>query len=148
LENSFLSLKDDYIGDYDRASWYVKYNLKVCEDYPSGCAEAYDKQRKLIGYCGYTHRGANIFKKGMRLFDENYKPKATDYPDNEWNKYVKEHEKYMKEVVKEGWAKDVKDAKKKCSISDVIPFAKRGNKIIKTMDEAKKAAINLSKYLS
>ena len=80
LENSFLSLDGKYIGNLDRAQWYVSNKMMVDEDYPHGVAaviteDTYGTDSPVIeGMYGYTHRGGNMFKIGDRLFDEKYKP--------------------------------------------------------------------------
>jgi len=127
---------------------YVKNNLKVCGSHPMQCAEVYDKRGRHVGYYGYSHRGGQTFKKGDRLFNQRYKPKKSDYTAAEWKRYEQKHRAAIKRDIKSGWYKNETEAKRHSSISDVIPFRKRGKKIIKTMAEAKQAAINISNYLS
>ena len=153
LPNSFLTMKGKYIGDIETAWWYYKNGMTVCEDYPHGVALKWNTgystktlregQNGLLGYYGYSHRGGSLFKIGDRLFNEKYVPKEKDYTYEEWRDYVEKFE--------EGY--DGADEIDKRLIYDdgiksVIPFNKRGNKVIMTWEEAKKAAINMSKYLS
>ena len=143
LPNSFLTKDGDYVGDIERGWWYYKNNMKVCEKYPHGVAERYDDEGNLIGYHGYTHRGGTTFKIGDRLFDASYKPKEEDYQEWEWSGW---EYKYLELYGKS----DALDKKwmRKSGISYVIPFKKRGKKIIENMDECLQAAINMSKDLS
>lgn len=149
LENSFLSQKGEYIGDFEHARWYVKQGLRVDERYPRGVAvvitkETYETDTPVIeGMYGYTHRGGQMFKIGDRLFDSKYKPKKEDYPKDEWDKYETRFiELYESE---DELGKKWMDAD---GISHVIPFKLRGKKTIETMEEAFEAARNISKYLS
>jgi len=143
LPNSFLSKDGTYIGDVDRGWWYYKNNMKVCDQYPRGVAERYDDEGNLIGYHGYSHRGGQTFKIGDRLFDASYKPKEEDYEEWEWAgwqlKFEESHSKGddldKKWMDKEG-------------IGYVIPFNKRGSKVIDNFEECLQAAINMSKDLS
>lgn len=141
LHHSFLTKDGKYIGDYDRAWWYVKHNLKVCEDYPHGVAERHEGG-KLIGYYGYTHRGGQTFKIGDRLFDEKYVPVESDFEAKQWKEWK---DKYDKAYAN---GDDFDRENIYDTISSVIPFRFRGNIIISSMNNAKQAAINVSKYLS
>lgn len=141
LRHSFLSKKGDYIGDYGRGWWYVKWGLKVCDEHPIGVAEQWDNG-KLVGYCGYSHRGACVFVVGDRLFDERYEPIKEDYDEAQWKEWEKEFldkrengDDFDREMIYD-------------NISSVIPFKMRGKKEILTLEDAMLAAINLSKYLS
>jgi hypothetical protein len=117
--------------------------MKVCDQYPHGVAERYDDEDNLIGYHGYSHRGGQTFKIGDRLFDASYKPKEEDYEEWEWAgwqlKFEESHSKGddldKKWMDKEG-------------IGYVIPFNKRGSKVIDNFEECLQAAINMSKDLS
>lgn len=147
LENSFMSQRGEFIGNVDRSKWYQKYRLKVYEPYPHGVAEAYNESGELEGYCGYTHRGAQIFRIGDRLFDEKYEPKEEDYTPEQWAGWVKEYNDEIAEYEAKGdtwWVNDIKSD----GVGRYIPFKLRGPKIIETFDECITAAINLSKYLS
>ena len=143
LPNSFLTKDGEYIGDIERGWWYYKNNMKVCKKYPHGVAEVYDDNNKLIGYHGYTHRGGQTFKIGDRLFDANYKPQKEDYEEWEWigweYKYLELYGK--SDALDKKWMRE-------SGISYVIPYKKRGKKIIENWDESLQAAINMSKDLS
>lgn len=143
LSESFLSNDNTYIGDIRRGWWYYKNNMKVCDKYPHGVAEVYDDEGNLIGYHGYTHRGGQTFKIGDRLFDASYKPQKEDYEEWEWTGWEYKYlELYGKsDALDKKWMRE-------SGISYVIPFKKRGKKVIENFDECLQAAINMSKDLS
>ena len=66
----------------------------------------------------------------------------------EWKEFTKKRKDSIKEDIKDGWAKNEEDGLKRTPISDVIPFRLRGSKLIENWEDAKQAAINLSRYLS
>ena len=143
LSNSFLTKDGTYIGDIESGWWYYKNNMKVCNQYPRGVAECYDDEGNLIGYHGYTHRGGQTFKIGDRLFDADYKPKEEDYQESEW---IGWEYKYL-----ELYGKSDKLDRKwmiESGIGYVIPFNKRGSKVIDNFEECLQAAINMSNDLS
>lgn len=168
VSNSFLAKDGSYIGDVKEGWRYYKNNLIVCREYPHGVAiklktyvpgnkvensikdpyENYVTEQiendNVAGYYGYTHRGGQTFKIGDRLFQEDYQPKQEDYPEKEWAKYENAFQKSLAN------AEDDLDRRwmNESGISYVIPFKMRGPKIIETWDEARQAAINMSKYLS
>jgi hypothetical protein len=168
LSNSFLAKDGSYIGDVKEGWRYYKNNLIVCREYPCGVAiklktyapdntmknsikdpyENYVTEQiendNVVGYYGYTHRGGQTFKIGDRLFQEHYKPQKEDYTEKEWSEFEKKFQKSLAN------AEDDLDRKwiEKDGISYVIPFKMRGPKIIENWDEARQAAINMSKYLS
>jgi hypothetical protein len=147
LENSFLTQYNEYIGDVERAKWYAKHRLKVYQSFPHGVAEAYNETGELEGYCGYTHRGANIFRIGDRLFDQSYEPKEEDYTPEQWAEWVKEYNDGIAKAEAEGdtwWAEDIKSD----GIGRFIPYKLRGADVCKTFECCAQAAINLSNYLS
>lgn len=138
LEESFVSQKEEFIGDVQDAWWYVQNNLEVCEEFPYGVAKEVGEFGQTTGYYGYTHRGGAVFEKGDRIFDKNYKPKKEDYPNWQWA----------------GWVRDMKNddgeyllKNEKKEMRDFIPLNMLGQVPIDTWDEAKEAARNLSKYL-
>jgi len=143
LPNSFLSKDGEYIGDIERGWWYYDNKMKVCDEYPHGVAERYDDEGNLIGYHGYTHRGGQTFKIGDRLFDASYEPKEEDYEEWEWAGWKLKYDKDLSES-------DDFDKKwmLESGISNVIPFKKRGSKVIETLEDALQAAINMSNELS
>ena len=153
LENSFLTVDGQYIGDIKTAWWYFQNGMTVCEDYPHGVGVVWNtaKSDKTLvsgqdgvkGYYGYTHRGGSIFKIGDRLFEEEYIPVVEDYDKKEFDKYWKKYKKSYKMG---------DDFDKKYIYGDgikaVMPFNLRGKEVIKNWEQAKQAAINMSKYLS
>ena len=147
LDNVFMSITEEFIGDFETAEWYVDQKMRVYNPYPHGVAELMDENNEIEGYVGYTHRGAGKFKVGDRIFDKNYEPKEQDYTLEQWKEFTNRYNEILSEAEKEGdqwWINDIKID----GISRVIPFNMRGNKIIKTMDETIEAAKNLSNYLS
>jgi hypothetical protein len=167
LENSFMTKDGKYIGNIDTAWWYYTNNLYVCREYPNGVAiklKSYEptivltnsigdeyenfvteqiENDNVEGFHGYTHRGGSTFKIGDRLFEADYKPVFEDYDVKEfkewWKKYIKSYEKAddfdKRHIYNDG-------------IKSVIPFNKRGKQVIKDWDQARQAAINISKDLS
>lgn len=134
LPNSFLSKDGRYIGDIETGWWYYQNNLKVCNDYPHGVAEKYENG-ELVGYYGYTHRGGQTFKIGDKLFDENWIPDVMEIKSS-WVDYYEQStgKKFDHNI-------DLNE------LTPYILFTERGNKTIETLEEAKQAAINMSKYL-
>lgn len=131
----------------------------VFNDYPHGVSIVLKRPAKEIkdfnnldfkkdvnGYFGYSHRGGALFTIGDRLFDEKYNPKEKDYTKSEWTKFMIDQVNSVKQKMKEGYTEE--EAFNDTPISDVIPFKMRGRKTIETWEEAKQAAINMSKYLS
>jgi len=165
LSNSFMALDGTYLGDYAQGWWYVKQNMVVCFEYPHGVGivlnhtvknyeylEDYKTDGRIggddiKGYYGYSHRGGNLFKIGDRLFNETYDPKEADYSKGEWTKFMIDQVTAIKRNMKE-YGETEEQAVNNVPISDVIPFKMRGTKLIENWDEAKQAAINMSKYLS
>ena len=151
LPNSFLTKDGDYIGDIDRGWWYYKNNMVVCDTYPHGVAKIINEVTyvnhhlfpEIIGYHGYTHRGGQTFKIGDRLFDANYKPQKEDYEEWEWcgweYKYLELYGK--SDPLDKKWMRE-------SGIAYVMPYTKRGSKVIENMEECLQAAINMSKELS
>jgi hypothetical protein len=168
LTNSFLSQDGTFIGDVKEGWRYYKNNLIVCREYPRGVAielKTYNPVNKvknlitgpydnyvteqtendnIVGYWGYTHRGGQTFKIGDRLFQGNYKPQKEDYTEKEWTEFERKFQKSLDNAEDDfdrNWMEED-------GISCVIPFRLRGSKLIETWDEARQAAINMSKYLS
>lgn len=166
LENSFIH-NGTYIDDARKGWWYFKNKMIVCTEFPNGVAiklKAYHPNNKLKnsikdryenylteqienenidGYYGYSHRGGSIFKIGDRLFQEDYEPIEEDYTKKEWAKFTSDFQKLLKKSddLEKKWAIE-------SGISHVVPFLKRGHKVIENWEEAKIAARNLSSYLS
>jgi hypothetical protein len=153
LNNSFLGPNGEYIGSLKEGWWYFKNGMTVCPEYPNGVAIVWNTSRKtktleggvdgVKGYYGYTHRGGCLFKVGDRLFDEKYKPKKEDYPEEEWDGYFKKFmETYRKsDDFDQDWLFND-------GVTSVVPFKRRGKKVIENLKDAQQAAINMSKYLS
>lgn len=151
LENSFMTKDGKYIGNIDTAWWYFQNAMTVCEEYPQGVAIVWNttKCKTLVsaqtikGYRGYTHRGGATFKIGDRLFDEDYMPVVDDYDRKEfegyWKKYVREYSRADRFSKKSIYGDGIKS---------VIPFNRRGKQVIEDWNQAREAAINMSKYLS
>ena len=98
-----------------------------------------DKTKK---YYGFTHRGIRGFGIGDMLFDINNENTSIYYNNFKYRlKYlyrlfINLKDRFtFKYLIEDG-------------IKDVIPFNKRGSKIIETKEEAKQAAINFMKYIS
>ena len=149
LDNSLLSPDGTYVGSITEARWYVQNKMMIDEQYPHGVAaviteDTYGTDNPVIeGMCGYTHRGAQLFRIGDRLFDGKYKPTKEDYPEDEWNLYEEKFKELYEEEDELGkkWMDDD-------GLSYVIPFKLRGSKMIETMEDAFEAAKNMSDYLS
>lgn len=167
LPNSFMTSDGTYIGDIKTGWWYYNNKLYVCQEYPSGVAlklktytpnirlknyilDEYDRfvteqieNDNVEGYYGYTHRGGSLFKIGDRIFDNYYLPVKSDYTEQEWDKFYQDYQKSLDKA-------DPFDKKWMVSdgIKSVIPFNKRGKKVIENWKEAREAAICLSKHLS
>jgi hypothetical protein len=168
VSNSFLAKDGSYIGDVKEGWRYYKNNLIVCREYPCGVAiklktYAPDNSMKnsikdpyenyvtgqiendnVVGYYGYTHRGGQTFKIGDRFFQEDYEPVSEDYSKEEWKKFEIKFQKSLANAEDDLERKWMKES----GISYVIPFKMRGPKVIETWEEAREAAINMSKYLS
>jgi hypothetical protein len=153
LEDSFLTKDGKYIGNIETAWWYFQNGMTVCEEYPNGVAIVWNTVNSdktlmsgwggIKGYYGYTHRGGGLFKIGDRLFDEKYNPVVEDYDEKEFKKWWKTYTKSYKK----GDDFDKKHIYND-GIKSVIPFNKRGKHTIKNWEDARTAAINMSKYLS
>jgi hypothetical protein len=168
LSNSFLAKDGSYIGDVKEGWRYYTNNMIVCREYPHGVAivlNTYAPDNKLknsikdpyenyvteqiendnvAGYYGYTHRGGQTFKIGDRFFQEDYEPVSEDYSKEEWKKFEIKFQKSLANAEDDLERKWMKES----GISYVIPFKMRGPKVIETWEEAREAAINMSKYLS
>lgn len=165
LSNSFISPDGTYMGDYGQGWWYFRKNLVVCRDYPHGTAVRLKNpankcspevladikagnvdSHDIDGYYGFSHRGGCLFKIGDKLFDEGYEPVEKDYTPEQWQKFLKEQQESIEEKKTE-YKMDEDHAISDSPISDYISFRMRGAKTIESWNEAKQAAINLSKSL-
>lgn len=146
----FLSKGGKFIGDLSRAQWFYKNNLRVYEPYPHGVASHHGKdwQTDPIGYVGFTHRGATVFKIGYRRFDPKYKFDPKDFPEEMVSVWKKERESSAQEYYEKEGFNTPEEYKKANPIDDFIPFIWRGKEKIENMDECIYAALQLSKYLS
>ena len=168
LSNSFLAQDGTYIGDAKEGWRYYKNTMIVCREYPHGVAiklKTYQPNSKLknhiedpyenyvteqiendniVGYYGYTHRGGQTFKIGDRLFQEDYKPRKEDYTRQEWEGFMRDYQRALDKAEDDLERKWIKES----GVSYIVPFRMRGPKLIETWEEAKQAAINMSKYLS
>lgn len=167
LPNSFMTNDGTYIGNIETGWWYYENNFYVCKEYPNGVAiklKTYNPKITLVnyiednyenfiteqiendnieGFYGYTHRGGALFKIGDRVFDNYYLPNKSDYAQKEWDGFYHEYQESIKNAdpFDKSWmASD--------GIAFVIPFNKRGKKVIKDWRDMLDAAKTLSKYLS
>jgi len=154
LYNTFMSNKGVFIGGVEVGWWYYNNNLKVCDNYPNGVAEKYDLEnlngeeiQVVYGYYGYTHRGGCLYLINDRYFTSRYIPKEKDYEEWEWSGYVNEYNRILENAKKENNQSLIKELEKD-GVKTVIPFNRRGKKTIQNLRDAKRSAINLSKYLS
>lgn len=149
LENSFLTKKGDYIGNLQEGWFFYQNGLTLCDDCPRGVAQKNEVSENgvKVKYYGYTHRGGATFGIGDRLFDPNYTPKEEDYEPWQWAGW---REQYLGSALNARKSGDDFGYKwiKEDGIQAFIPFTLRGSKTIETLEEAKQAAHNLSKYLS
>lgn len=98
-----------------------------------------DKTKK---YYGFTHRGVEGFGIGDMLFDINNENTSIYYNS------IKYRIKYIYTLIRAITCKFRFKYLIEDGIKDIIPFNKRGSKIIETKEEAKQAAINFMKYIS
>ncbi len=160
----FLAPDGTYMGDVAQGWWYFKNKMIVNKDYPHGTAivvkddvhrfvtsafkddEDYEFEEsdlfdfEIEGIYGFSHRGGSIFRIGDKIFDEKWRPTDEDLKSMNFQKMIASFEKTNKGMNNEGYS--VKD-----KIVESISFKERGDKIIETLDDAKLAAKNLSKYL-
>lgn len=127
------------VGTLDDCYWMLEKSVVVCDEFPSAGYSLKDN-----AWIGWSHRAKAAFKKGDRLFDEKYKPIESDYTEEEWHKFSLAYQKSLDSAIDDLDRKWIKED----GISHVIPFKKRGPKVIETNTEAKQAAINFSKYVS
>ena len=97
---------------------------------------------KTKKYYGFTHRGVEGFGIGDMLFDINNENTSIYYNS------IKYRIKYLYTLIRAITCKYRFKYLIEDGIKDVIPFNKRGSKIIETKEEAKQAAINFMKYIS
>lgn len=91
------------------------------------------------GHYGFSHRCGQTFKKGDKLFDENW---IISQSDDRYNTYLNLAEKAKKEepAYYPGDAEEY--------VMDFVPFKQRGEKTIETEEEEFISALNFAKYVS
>ena len=97
---------------------------------------------KTKKYYGFTYRGIEAFGIGDMLFDINNENTSIYYNS------IKYRIKYLYSLIRAITCKFRFKYLIEDGIKDIIPFNKRGSKIIETKEEAKQAAINFMKYIS
>ena len=146
VTNIFGSFKEDglYIetntGSYNilDCSFLLDESMKYKNTNTYGVVYS-DKTKK---YYGFTHRGIGAFGIGDMLFDINNENTSIYYNN------IKYRIKYLYRLIRAITCKFRFKYLIEDGIKDVIPFNKRGSKIIETKEEAKHAAINFMKYIS
>ena len=128
------------VGVYDilGCSFLLDESMKYKNTNTYGVAYS-DKTKK---YYGFTHRGIAGFGIGDMLFDINNENTSIYYNS------IKYRIKYLYTLIRDITCKFRFKYLIEDGIKDVIPFNKRGSKIIETKEEAKQAAINFMKYIS
>lgn len=97
---------------------------------------------KTKKYYGFTHRGIMGFGIGDMLFDINNENTSIYYNS------IKYRIKYLYSLIRAITCEYRFKYLIEDGIKDIIPFNKRGSKIIEIKEEAKQAAINFMKYIS
>ena len=146
IANVFGSFKEDGLviitntGKYDilTCSFLLNESMEYKNTNTYGVAYS-DKTKK---YYGFTHRGIVGFGIGDILFDINNENSSIYYNS------IKYRIKYLYTLIRAITCKFRFKYLIEDGIKDVIPFNKRGSKIIETKEEAKQAAINFMKYIS
>ena len=128
------------VGAYDilTCSFLLDESMKYKNTNTYGVVYS-DKTKK---YYGFTHRGVEGFGIGDILFDINNENTSIYYNS------IKYRIKYLYRLIQAITCKFRFKYLIEDGIKDVIPFNKRGSKIIETKEEAKQAAINFMKYIS
>lgn len=128
------------VGVYDilSCSFLLDESMKYKNTNTYGIAYS-DKTKK---YYGFTYRGVEAFGIGDMLFDINNENTFIYYNS------FKYRFKYLYTLIRAITCKYRFKYLIEDGIKDVIPFNKRGSKIIETKEEAKQAAINFMKYIS
>ena len=128
------------VGVYDilACSFLLDESIKYKNTNTYGVAYS-DKTKK---YYGFTHRGVEGFGIGDMLFDINNENTSIYYNS------IKYRIKYLYTLIRAITCKFRFKYLIEDGIKDIIPFNKRGSKIIETKEEAKQAAINFMKYIS
>ncbi len=94
-------------------------------------------------FVGYSHRGHGYFGRGDMLFDIDKEDESFYYNQKEFrNKFIERLKYYNKHNDVFLFEDLIHDG-----IKNIVPFRKRGNKIIETWEDAERAASNFAKYL-
>lgn len=139
LPDAVVTVLDNrFVGSLNDCYWMLEKSVFICREFPSA-----GYSMKEDAWIGWSHRAKAAFKIGDRLFDPNHMPVRIDYTQKQWDRWYKKWQKLLKnsDPLERKWIEEE-------GISYVIPFKQRGPKLIQTMDEAKQAAINFSKYVS
>ena len=128
------------IGSYNilDCSFLLDESMKYKNTNTYGVAYS-DKTKK---YYGFTYRGVEGFGIGDMLLDINNENTSIYYNS------IKYRIKYLYTLIRAITCKFRFKYLIEDGIKDIIPFNKRGSKIIETKEEAKQAAINFMKYIS
>ena len=128
------------VGVYDilACSFLLDESMKYKNTNTYGVIYSYKTKK----YYGFTHRGIVGFGIGDMLFDINNENTSIYYNS------IKYRIKYLYTLIRAITCKYRFKYLIEDGIKDVIPFNKRGSKIIETKEEAKQAAINFMKYIS
>ena len=128
------------VGELNALNHKVIFDEKM--DFKSTNTRGVIFSNKTSKYYGYTHRGIGAFGIGDMLFDINNENTSIYYNS------IKYRIKYLYRLIQAITCKFRFKYLIEDGIKDVIPFNKRGSKIIETKEEAKQAAINFMKYIS
>lgn len=140
--NRFRVVADNNAYFMDMMRWALNKDMRMVKGHPNVMYNV--KTRK---YYGFSHRGHMGFGIGDTLFDvenENedfYRMYCTNKAFRK--SFIKTLKFYDRKNDGEGFYSLIKGG-----ISAVVPFCKRGTKVITSREEAIKAAENLSEYLS
>lgn len=128
------------VGELNALNHKVIFDEKM--DFKSTNTRGVIFSNKTSKYYGYTHRGICGFGIGDMLFDIRNENTSIYYNN------IKYRIKYLYRLIRAITCKFRFKYLVEDGIKDVIPFNKRGSKIIETKEEAKQAAINFMKYIS
>ena len=128
------------VGELNAITHKVIFDEKM--DFKSTNTRGVIFSNKTSKYYGYTHRGICGFGIGDMLFDIRNENTSIYYNS------IKYRIKYLYTLIRAITCKFRFKYLIEDGIKDIIPFNKRGSKIIETKEEAKQAAINFMKYIS
>jgi hypothetical protein len=121
-----------FAGGIDDLKHFFQYDC-VSDDEHSGVLFS----KKENGYIGFSHRAAQLFKIGYSLFDETWRPNKEDITQEMIDSFEKTNE-----------GLNTSNYTLEDKAVESISFKKRGFKQIKTLEEARQAAINFANYIS